>query len=506
LLKSQKVLEKAVEAAEAANKAKSEFLANMSHEIRTPINGITGMIDLTLMSEIKEEQKKNLIAAKSCADSLLMIINDILDFSKLEAGKLKIIKSDFDLVSLLDDMKKIHMIRAKEKGLSLNYYITPGFSKFLYGDYSRLQQVLNNMINNAIKFTDYGEVDVFVKEIYRDDQDVCMEFTVKDTGIGISHENINKLFHSFSQIDASYTKRHGGTGLGLIISKQLIEMMGGNVNVTSEKGIGSSFIFTLPFRITEDPSKKVLEKKAYDSKNEYDILLAEDDKVNQTFLSAMLTKKGHRVVVANNGIEAIDAYKTERFDLILMDILMPVMDGIETLKQIRSMEPQEEHIPVIALTAFALMGDRDKFISLGMDEYISKPIKLDELLFLMDKVIAIKDRELNFNEIPMIDENGKLIFVNSREMLGAKRLSEVIAQVEETLNGLLNTVTLNDSYQVEEQINQVKKLFGELNSQGLQDLAFKTELAVRKGNMNDTKKYIKSIRDKFEIFKKTRNT
>lgn len=503
LLNSQEGLRKMKEEAEAANRAKSEFLANMSHEIRTPINGITGMIDLTMMTKLDEEQSKNLIAAKNCADSLLLIINDILDFSKLEAGKLRIIETDFNIDLVMEEIYKIHLIRANEKGLKLIFTILPNMPKYLHGDFNRLQQILNNLINNAIKFTDSGKISVVAEVINRTGNELNIQFSVEDTGIGISQANTNKLFKSFSQIDGSFTRRYGGTGLGLIISKQLIEMMGGDISVVSNEGKGTKFIFNLPFQIPQNKVDLVIEKKSYESKNEYDVLLAEDDMINQTFLSNMLTKLGHRVVVANNGKEALKAYNKGKFDLVLMDILMPDMDGVETLRCIRKQEREGEHIPIIALTAFALTGDRDKFINLGMDEYVSKPIKIDDLLFIMDKVVMLNDKDFSFTDRPIINENGELIFVNADNALSIEDLSPIILQLDAFLEELLGMENMNDCYYIEGLIHNIKELFNKLENQELKDLAFKIELSFRKGNCHDVLKNTELLRDKYEILKKS---
>lgn len=505
LLKSQKVLMRAKEEAEAANRAKSEFLANMSHEIRTPINGITGMIDLTLMSQLDESQKDNLKAAKNCADSLLRIINDILDYSKLEAGKFKIMKFNFDIRSILEEIINIHRIHAKNKGLALKYSLAEDIPDRLFGDFNRLQQVLNNLINNAIKFTDTGEITVKVSMEGTTQESIKLLFSVSDTGIGISQGDIKKLFKSFNQLDGSLTKKYNGTGLGLVISKQLVEMMGGSIWVNSEAGKGSSFCFQIPFQPAENDVLPVKNIRAYESRNTYDILLAEDDIINQTFLSGMLTKKGHRVTVANNGLEAFQAYLSSKFDIILMDILMPVMDGVEAYRLIREQEPQKGHIPVIALTAFALIGDREKYLGMGMDEYIGKPVKIDDLLYLMDKVVIHCKGDDAFIEIPVINENGEIDFVNQSDMEEQKELIPVITKLDILLNELINMITVNDSYRIEELIHTIRELFGQICNQELKDMAFKIELSIRRGNFYDILRNTEEMKDKFEILKKSWN-
>jgi PAS domain S-box-containing protein len=385
--KVEKNIKEAKNDAETANKVKSEFLANMSHEIRTPINGMMGMIDLTLLSDMSFEQRDNLIIAKSCANSLLAIINDILDFSKLEASKLTIENIDFDLKAILEEVLKIHIPRANSKGIELYYTLSSNIPSFLVGDPNRLKQIINNLVGNAIKFTESGEVILYVKKSGQIENVIELNFEVSDTGIGISEEDIPKLFKPFNQLENSYSRKSGGTGLGLAISKQLVEMMGGQIGVKSVKGSGSSFYFTAKFEIGEKPFNKTMQPLQINRTSKpLNILLVEDDEVNRIVLFRMLKEKGHIVEMVQNGIEALAIHSQKQFDIILMDIQMPVMNGIETTKQIRKREGAHRHTPIIALTAYALIGDREHYISMGMDEYISKPIKMDELFSVIEKM------------------------------------------------------------------------------------------------------------------------
>lgn len=505
LYESRKKLVKAKEEAEAANIAKSEFLANMSHEIRTPINGMTGMIDLTLMTKLSEEQCNNLNTAKNCADSLLNIINDVLDFSKMEAGKFKISNTYFDLYDMINEINKIHAVRAKEKKIELITNLDKELPSTLYGDPNRLQQVLNNLIHNAIKFTEKGEVSFQIVKTSEVDENIIIEFVIKDTGIGISPENKDKLFKSFSQIDASYTRKHGGTGLGLVISKQLVEMMGGEIWVESEEGKGSTFSFYIPFMVGKSVEIKATTMGDPKQVLPLRILLAEDEPVNRVVLTRLLTQKGHKVRVAVNGLEALEAYQSETFDIILMDIQMPVMDGVEAVRRIREMEHNcqnqynPSHIPIIAVTAFSLMGDRESFLNSGMDEYISKPIKIDQLQQLINSVLS---QNSDFNEVPIINEKGELEFVSNSDLKQNDELLVTMMKADKLMNELVIMIMNNNYLEIEEIIHSIKELFGKIDAEELKDAAFKIELNARKGKYQNLWEDINHMVFQFETLKK----
>lgn len=501
---SKELMKKAKEQAEAASRAKSEFLANMSHEIRTPLNGVVGMIDLTLTAGLAPIQAENLSIAKNCANSLLEIINDILDFSKMEAGKLKLVRTNFNIKQLIEDIVKAHSPGALEKQIELNFMYSSGIPEYLAGDPNRLRQILNNLINNAIKFTEEGSITISVKMSEINNEDVILKFAVADTGIGIAHNEIDKLFKSFSQVDGSHTRKYGGTGLGLAISKQLIELMDGMIWLNSEKGEGSTFYFTVKLKKGQcgtiekkEPSKLPFNNKALH------ILLVEDDYVNQTVISRILENRGYKLDVANNGIEALSLHEQNDYDAILMDIQMPEMDGIEATQFIREREGDLKHTPVIALTAYALEGDRERFLSKGMDDYISKPVAINQLVDALNRVSSPKwGNEFDVEGI-RLSENGQVVFVggNNCKLDGENRqvfkaISQGIAELEEILDK-------GDLSSIERTAKRIKTLSNRIEADEFKNSAFKIELAARRGDLKEAVKQSLQLGYEFETFKKT---
>lgn len=384
-------LKKLKEEAEYANKAKSQFIANVSHEIRTPLNGVFGMLQLLETLNLNKEQNKYTNLMKDSLNHLSEIINDILDISKIESGKLTLKAEPFDLKKLINNIYSNLLMTGNSKGLEISYYLDPNINFLVLGDELKLRQILDNLISNAVKFTDEGFISFRTKILSKQDNKIKVEFRVKDTGIGIGENCKNKLFQYFSQDDSSDSKKYQGTGLGLAISKQIAELFNGELTYDSKAGQGSTFTLICEFEkvISKNHSEQSnTDTLAFNNVNnqsdKYTILCIEDNIINQEVLKNIITKKGYNYLPAYNGNEAFDILEVFNIDLILMDIQLPEINGFQITKIIRDKYDRENNIPIIAITAYAMREDKEKCLSAGMNDYLAKPYELEALYNIIE--------------------------------------------------------------------------------------------------------------------------
>ncbi|MFO7728205.1 MAG: response regulator, partial [Desulfonatronovibrio sp.] len=386
----------AKEQAEAANSAKSEFLANMSHEIRTPLNGIMGMLQLLQMTEQDREQKEYVQMAYQSSERLHRLLTDILDLSRIEAGKLELSEEGFQLAEVLNSLQDIFRLACQEKQISLQIQSDKDLPQLLTGDHVRLSQILFNLVGNAVKYTQQGEVRVQVYHLPGGSPELCrILFVIKDTGQGIQEDRLEQVFEKFRQVensDSPYARQFEGAGLGLPLVKRLVRLMGGNLSLTSQPGAGTEVYVSLPFKVPEALQQKTegLQEETHSANaGAAQVLVVDDEQTTQFHIQRLLEKNGYRVTVAEDGEGALAKLAQDQYDCVLMDVQMPVMDGVEATKKIRSSNHGFRDIPIIALTAYAMSGDREKFLDYSMDDYIAKPVNKDELLKVIERNISM---------------------------------------------------------------------------------------------------------------------
>jgi PAS domain S-box-containing protein len=512
LVESETKLKKAKEEAERANSSKSIFLANMSHEIRTPISGIIGASEMLMLSNLSNDHKETIGMIKNSAASLLTIINDILDLSKIEAQKLEILREDFDLYESMKNHLKPFSIEVHQKGLEMTLNILPDVPQFLRGDSHRVGQVLRNIVGNALKFTDQGQILITVKNVYNHTYPVHLLFSVSDTGKGIPDNKIPQLFQTYSQVDDSPQKKRKGTGLGLSISKQIVELMGGRIWAESKPGKGSTFYFTVVF----DKAKAETPKNPVGIQYEIDhqqmaplrILLAEDNKLNQKFVSCLLSQSGHQVFCVDNGNEVLEAMEQMRFDLILMDVQMPELDGVAATKKIRSTQNDKinSDIPIIALTAYAMKGDRERFISAGMDDYITKPVNFNELKWIMTRVLNTHHKHFSesmpsneqANRLPSLDQQTGMHRVKGKTELLHELYQMYLSDLPELLQKMKKAVDQSDFETLSNTAHRMKSTSGTIGAVQSQHLSHQIEIASRNHNLNKVNQLFPELIDEIK--------
>ena len=515
--KRNEQLKREVEIADHTAQIKQQLLANMSHEIRTPMTGIMGMSEFLLASPLNSEQRDYVSTIRKSSQSLLNIINDILSLSKLEAGKMKLIYKKFNFCNTINDVKALFIAHSKEKNIDLSIHCHQDIPKYIKADENRIKQVLTNLLSNALKFTDKGSISIKCAIQKFLENKLLIKVEVIDTGIGIDKKDQNKLFSLFSQVDASLSRNYEGAGLGLSISRELVKLMGGEIGVVSEKGKGSNFWFTFFAEKTGISDEPVKEEKTASLKEldlKLKILYVEDMFVNQKVISMMLKNAGCEVIIANNGKEALEIFDETRFDLVLMDVQMPVMDGVEAVKQLR--KNYQDLPPVIGLSANALEGDAEKYIAEGMDDYLSKPVSKDMLL---EKIIywtvgekvkpehTFHEEEISMEEnLPVL--NSDTVDVIIEQASGNREIvhdifTSFLQDIDDLIAETKKAIAENNFEAMKKAVHTIKGLCGTIGASQLHEISKKIDRFNKKANFSEAEKLIPGFLKAYDHLKET---
>lgn len=485
-------IDEKIREAEVIKKNTDEFIAKLSHEVRTPLNGILGMSELLIRTQLDSEQEEDVTIIKSSALNMLRLVNDMLDMTRIESGKISLVTTKFNIEQVIRDIIKTMEGQAKVKGLKLVSEFELKNRDVVIGDPDRIRQVLSNLVFNAIKFTNPGgQISVRVSNSRNKMMEAGMytyHFEVEDTGIGIPKDEVPKLFKNYSQLTTSLQGNNSGLGLGLAISKGLVELMGGEIWVKSKVGKGACFVFELPLmcsKVQDDTNEEQPERIIEAGMK---ALVAEDNEMNRFVIEKLLEGLKYEVEVVENGYEALKAFREKSFDIVFMDIQMPIMDGIETTKKIREMEKGTEHIPIIAVTAFAIKGDREKFIEVGMDGYISKPISLVDLKEEIHRVNHLLHKDLESSHFLTGEKTGEKRGDEISESASAELANQAISDL---LIGLSAALESENEFASESIVLQLKEMASDLKNTELKDKLLKIAMSYRAGNYSKAIDYLK---------------